>query len=74
MLIQKIVTYLNLLILLVFNALYCLAYKPYPLLALVYTSLAVIIELKLISYYQVNTELYAVIQRLRKAGKKSSQK
>lgn len=39
---------------LVFNVFYCLLYKPSPILGIAHTSIAMIILLKLISYYQVN--------------------
>lgn len=39
---------------LVFNVFYCLLYQPSPVLGIIHTAVAIIMLLKLISYYQVN--------------------
>lgn len=59
---------------LILNLLYCHRYIPAPVPAIFFTTLAVIITLKLISFQQVNSELYSIIDRLRVNKKKGEGK
>lgn len=65
---------MNLTAILAFNVFYCLLFKPSPFLGILHTALALIILMKLISYYQVNKELYSIILRLEKRNMTKSQK
>ena len=55
---------LNMFMLVVFNISYCSIYRPYPILSISCTSITVVILLKLISYSQVNDELFSIRSRL----------
>ena len=66
---QKFLITINWISILTLNLIYCHSYIPEPVPGVVFTALAIVLALKLISFQQVNSELYKILVKLEKQKK-----